>query len=67
MLPFIFLKHSLLYLLWQTEEDKERKNRDELLTLSPKSIMNEWIDGSIKLGNHRIQITCNYIIIFLQI
>lgn len=43
MLPFIYLKHSLLYLLWQTEENKKRKNR--FLTLSPNLIMNKWVDG----------------------
>lgn len=61
MLPFIYLKPSLLRLLWQTEE-KKRKNRDKL-TLSPRLIMTKWLDSNIKLENHRIQNVRKYILL----
>lgn len=53
----------MLHLLWQTEEEKKRKNRDKLFTLSPRLIMTKWVDSNIKLENHRIQNVHKYILL----
>lgn len=39
------------------------ENKEKLLTLSPRLIMNKGVNGNIKLENHTIQNIGNYILL----